>query len=137
MGGSEGAMPLKPEVRRAIFGSLKGALVKQCPPMVCSKDTAVCYEIIGNTPVPYGSTKKIVPGMYFASVVARKDMVSFYFMPIYFHREEYVDIAPTLLGSLKGKACFNFRNADQIDKKELDSVLKKGARAWKKLGYIK
>jgi hypothetical protein len=137
MTGSKDAMPLKPEVRKAIFSSLKRALEKQCPPMVCSKETATSYELIGNIPVPYGSTKKIVPGMYFASVVARKDMVSFYFMPIYYHREDYVDIAPRLLGNLKGKACFNFRNADHIDKQELDSLLRKGARVWKNLGYMK
>jgi hypothetical protein len=130
-------MALKPEIRDAIFDRLKTSLNKQCPPMVCSKDTATCCEIVGNSPVPYGSTKKIVPGMYFASAVARKDMVSFYFMPIYYHRKDYVDIAPTLLRSLKGKACFNFRKVDQIDRSELDAMLRKGAQAWKKLGYMK
>jgi hypothetical protein len=130
-------MALKPEIRKAIFQKLKTSLGKQCPPMVCFKDTASCYEIIGNTPVPYGSTKKIVPGMYFASAVPRKDMVSFYFMPIYYHRQDYVDVAPTLLKSLKGKACFNFKKVEQIDERELDAMLKKGAQAWKKLGYMK
>lgn len=130
-------MPLKPEVRKAIFGSLREALREHCPPMVCAKETPTAYELIGNTPLPYGSRKKIVPGIYFASVVARKDMVSFYFMPIYYHHEEYADIAPRLIGCLKGKACFNFRRTDQIDRKELDSLLKRGARAWKRLGYVR
>jgi hypothetical protein len=129
-------MALKPETRNAIFETLKASLKKQCPPMVCSKDTVTCYETIGNTPVPYGSTKKIVPGMYFASAVARKDMVSFYFMPMYYHQNDFVGVAPTLLKSLKGKACFNFKKLEQIDEKELDAMLKKGTRAWKKLGYM-
>ena len=130
-------MALKPEIREAILEILKRSLKKLCPPMVCTKETSVSIEIIGNTPVPYGSTKKIVPGMYFASAVARKDMVSFYFMPVYYHRADYVDIAPTLLRSLKGKACFNFKKLEQLETKELDQLLKKGVSAWKKLGYTR
>jgi hypothetical protein len=131
------AMPLKPEIRKAIFEKLKSALIKQCPPMVPCKEKGDAYEIIGNTPVPYGSTKKIVPGMYFASAVARKDMVSFYFMPIYYDKKNYETIAPNLLKSLKGKACFNFRKVEQVNEKELDTMLKKGADVWKKRGYMK
>ena len=130
-------MPLKPEVRNAIFGKLKSSLEKQCPPMVCVKDKADSYEIIGNKPVPYGSTKKIVPGMYFASVVARKDMVSFYFMPIYYDKKNYETIAPTLLKSLKGKACFNFKKEEQVNVRELADLLDRGARVWKKREYMK
>ena len=130
-------MSLTPATRRAIFDKLKSSLKKQCPPMVCAKDTASCFEIIGNIPHPYGSTKKIVPGMYFASAVARKVMVSFYFMPMYYHKEDYADSAPTLLKSLKGKACSNFKKVEQIDEKEMDAMLKKGALVWKKLGYMK
>lgn len=130
-------MGLKPEIRKAIFETLKASLRKQCPPMICSKDTATRFEIIGNTPVLYGSTKKIVPGMYFASAVPRKDMVSFYFMPIYYHQKDFAGVASTLLESLTGKACFNFKKLEQIEKEELDALLKKGVRAWKKLGYLK
>ena len=130
-------MPLKPEIRKAIFDRIKTELTKQCPPMVCVKDEPNCYEIIGNTPVPYGSTKKIVPGIYFASTIARKDMVSFHFMPIYYDKDRYATIAPNLLKSLKGKACFNFKKVEQIDQKEMVALLKQGALVWKKRGYMK
>jgi hypothetical protein len=130
-------MPFKPETRKAIFDKLKSSLRKQCPPMVCSKDKPDCYEVIGNKPVPYGSTKKIVPGTYFASAVARKDMVSYYFMPIYYDKKDFVDVAPSLIKSLKGKACFNFKKVEQVDEKEIDAMLMKGVQAWKKLGYMK
>jgi hypothetical protein len=105
--------------------------------MVCSKDTADIFEIIGNTPVPYGSSKKIMPGMYFACAVVRRNMVSFYFMPVYYHQKDFLDVAPNLLKNLKGKACFHFTKIEQIDDKEMDAMLKKGTLAWKKLGYIK
>ncbi len=129
-------MPLNPVEKNGIFKIIKNAIEELCPPMVCSKDKAGVYEIIGNVPVPYGSTKKIVPGMYFASVVARKDMVSFYFMPIYYRREYFALLAPTLVKSLKGKACFNFRKVDQVDATELKRLLNRGVKAWKKMKYV-
>jgi len=130
-------MPMTLETRETIFTALSAALRKCCPPMVCVKDTSSVCEIIGNVPLPYGSRKKIVPGISFASAVARKDMVSFYFMPIYYHRDEFEKVAPGLLGCLKGKACFNFRKADQVNTKEVEALLRHGARAWKKLGYLR
>jgi hypothetical protein len=130
-------MPLKPEVRRNIFNKLKSALKKQSPPMVCTKDKADCYELIGNKPVPYGSRKKIVPGIYFASTVARKDMVSFYLFPLYYHEKEFAKLAPTAMKCLKGKTCFNFKKEEQVIDKEIDALLEKGAAMWKKSGYMK
>lgn len=130
-------MPLKPEVRTRIFKKLKAALKKQVPPMVCFEDKPGAYGIMGNKAVPYGSTKKIVPGMYFSSVVARKDMVSFYLFPVYYHAKEFTDLAPTMIKCLKGKTCFNFRKEEQIVGKELDKLLKKGVKIWKKMGYMK
>ena len=130
-------MPLKPEVRKNIFNKLKASLKKQCPPMVCAKDTPDSYEIIGNKPVPYGSTKKMIPGMYFSSTVARKDFVSFYFLPAYSGKKDFVRIAPTVMKCLKGKTCFNFKKEEQVVEKELDALLKKGLEVWKKQGYVK
>lgn len=130
-------MPLKPEVRQAIFHKLRAALKKHSPPMVCSKDTADTYELIGNKPVPYGSTKKMVPGMYFSSVVARKEMVSFYLFPLYYHEREFRDLAPTVMRCLKGKSCFNFKKEEEVVEKELYALLKKGVQSWKKQGYLK
>ena len=128
-------MPLKPEVRKNIFNKLKAALDKQCPPMVCSKNTANAYEIMGNKPVPYGSKKKIVPGMYFSSAVARKNMVSFYLFPMY-DRKAFAGLAPTALKCLKGISCFNFKKEEEVIEKEIDALLKKGTEIWKKLGYM-
>ena len=92
---------------------------------------------MGNKPVPYGSTKKIVPGMYFSSAVARKDMVSFYYFPLYYHEKDFKDTIPTMIKCLKGKTCFNFKKPEQVNTKELNALLKKGVQAWKKNGYMK
>ena len=130
-------MPLSPATRKNIFNKLKTALKKQSPPMVISKNTADTYEIIGNKSVPYGSKKIIVSGMYFSSTVARKDKVSFYFLPAYFGKKEFARIAPTVMKYLKGKSCFNFKKEEQVVGKELDALLKKGVAIWKKQGYVK
>jgi hypothetical protein len=128
-------MPLTDLQRKEIFETIKVALKEQVPPMVVSKDTDTVYELMGNKPVPYGSAKKIVPGMYFSSVVARKDMISFYFFPVYMN-DVFFELMPNLKKYLKGKTCFNFKKTDQIDKKELSRLLKKGVQVWKKLGYM-
>lgn len=130
-------MPLTDESRKEIFNSIKVVLEKQCPPMVLSKDKEGVYELMGNKPVPYGSKKKIVPGIYFSSVVARKDMISFHFFPIYMQQKEFIDLIPTMKKCLKGKSCFNFRKTEEVDPKELSALLKMGAKVWKKMGYMK
>jgi hypothetical protein len=130
-------MPLKPEDKTAIIALLRKSMGKCCPPMVVSKDTGDTYELMGNKPVPYGSSKKIVPGMYFTSYVARKDAVSFYFFPIYFHLHDFGVTIPHLKKVLRGKTCFIFKKPEQVIVKELDAMIKKGVAAWKKNGYMK
>ncbi|SRR5258708_7852576 len=131
-------MPMTNEIRTAIFSMLENALRKCSPPMVSKSDEKKqSIELMGNKPVPYGYDKKIVPGMYFASVAQRKDSVAFYFFPIYYKTDQYKKIAPTLLKCLKGKTCFHFKKEDQVIKKELDALLKLGMKAWEDQGYMK
>ncbi len=104
--------------------------------MVISKDAKDAFELMGNKPVPYGSKKTVVPGMYFSSVVARNDMVSFYFFPVYYRTEEFMQLIPGMSKQLKGKTCFNFKKPEQVNDKELNALLKKGVQIWKTLGYM-
>ena len=103
--------------------------------MVNSKSTGDTYELMGNKPVPYGYDKKIVPGMYFASIAHRKDSVVFYFFPAYYN-STLLEEAPTLSACLKGKTCFHFKKEEQLNEKELQTLLKKGMEAWQKAGYL-
>jgi hypothetical protein len=131
-------MPITNETRTNIFNTLASALEKCSPPMVSRSDEKKqSIELMGNKPVPYGHDKKIIPGMYFASVAQRSDSVAFYFFPIYYKPEQFRKIAPTLLKFLKGKTCFHFKKEDQINLKELDALLKLGVHAWKAEGYMK
>mgnify|MGYP003333194646 FL=1 len=130
-------MALTDEERNEILSIIKSVLEKFSPPMVITKNGEKGIELIGNKAVPYGSKKIIVPGMYFCSAVARKNMVSFYFFPIYMANKEFIDLIPTMKKTLKGKTCFNIKKIEQIDKKELFALVKKGVSVWKKLGYMK
>jgi len=130
-------MKITEETKKLIFSKLKKNLEKFTPPLVANrKADANTYEVIGNTPVPYGSTKKIVPGMYFASIANRKDSVVLYFFPCYTNAK-MLDVAPSLVKCLKGKTCFHFTKEEQINEKELNTLLKKGVSVWEKEGYIK
>jgi hypothetical protein len=129
-------MALSNQTKEQIFEKIKSVLQKQSPPMIVSKNTKDCFELIGNKPVPYGSKKVMAPGMYFSSVVARKSMISFYFFPMYYHLDDFKDLIPTMIKTLKGKTCFNIKKQEQVDEKELSTLLTKGIEAWKNLGYM-
>jgi len=94
-------------------------------------------QMMGNKPVPYGYDKKIIPGMFFASVMPRKDSIAFHFFPAYYKVDVIKKIAPNLLKCLKGKTCFHFKKEEQVNEKELEALLKHGVKAWKDAGYMK
>jgi hypothetical protein len=130
-------MPITDETREAIFKKLKKNLAKCTPPMVANKNSSAgAYELMGNKPVPYGYSKKIIPGMFFAAIAQRKDSVTFHFFPSYMNTQ-LKEVAPSLYKCLKGKTCFHFKKEEQVNEKELAALLKKGVAAWKKAGYMK
>src|SRR5262245_42931260 len=129
-------MPITDETRNQIFNTLQKHLEKCTPPMVVARATPNHgYELIGNKPVPYGYDKKIIPGMFFASILQRKDSVAFYFFPCS-GNEKMLQNAPNLVKLLKGKTCFHFKKPEQINEKELDGLLKEGVKAWKTAGHM-
>jgi len=112
-------MAITSEVRTSIFNTLSKALRKCSPPMVSTSDD-----------------KKIIPGMYFASVAQRKDSVTFYFFPIYYQADQFKKVAPGLIKCLKGKTCFHFKKQEEVNEKELEALLKLGVKAWNTEGYL-
>lgn len=130
-------MPLTEETRGKIIATLKKHLKKCTPPMKIDKSqTSHGFSLIGNKPVPYGYSKRMIPGMFFAAVASRKDSVTFHFFPTYMN-PKLEKVAPSLYKCLKGKSCFHFRKEEQVNEKELDALLKKGMAEWKKAGYMK
>jgi len=130
-------MPISAEAKSSIFSLLKKIMEENCPPLVIKRSSREGIEVIGNTPTPYGYKKEIVPGMYFASALIRKDNVSFYFFPIYGAPKEFQNMAPSAMKCLDGKTCFHFKKEEQAVEKELRAMFKKGIQVYKKQGWIK
>jgi hypothetical protein len=130
-------MPVTPETKSAIFSMLKKVMEEHCPPLVMKSNSDKGIELIGNTPAPYGYKKEIIPGMYFASALIRKDNVSFYFFPIYGAPKEFEKLAPAAMKCLDGKTCFHFKKEEQAVEKEIRALMKKGIEAYKKQGWVK
>ncbi len=130
-------MPITDETRIILFNTLKKNLQKYAPSMVVKTDTKnTAYELIGNKPVPYGYDKKIIPGMFFASIAQRKDSVTFYFFPSYMNTK-LNEVAPSIYKCLKGKTCFHFKKEEQLNEEELKALIQKGVGVWEKSGYMK
>ena len=119
-------MPITAEAKTKIFSLLQKVMEESCPPLVIKKNSKEGFEVIGNTPAPYGSKKQMVPGMYFASALIRKDNVSFYFFPIYYHEKDFEKLIPTAMKCLDGKTCFHFKKEEQMIEKEIRAMFKKG-----------
>ncbi len=130
-------MPITDEIKKEIVKKISKVFEKSCPPIVIASQSENGMQLIGNKEVPYGSTKKMVPGMFFVSVISAKTMVSFHFFPMYMNEKPFVPLAPNSMKYLKGKTCFNYTKPEQVDVKEMEALLKKGAEVWKKLGYMK
>src|SRR5215471_18462885 len=119
-------MAISTETKTHIFSLLKKVIEDYSPPLVIKKSSKESIEAIGNVPTPYGYKKEIVPGMYFATALIRKDNVSFYFFGCYTHPEEFKKIAPTAMKCLDGKTCFHFKKEEQVIEKEIRGLFKKG-----------
>ena len=50
--------------------------------------------------------------LWFGGVEIKKNYVSFHLVPLYMFPELLDDISPELKKRMQGKACFNFKNAD-------------------------
>lgn len=130
-------MPISDLARQEIFDKLRQILLKSSPPLVVNTDIPYQnFELIGNKPVPYGSKKVMVPGMFFACILPRKDSITFHFFPNYMNPHMQA-AAPNLYKYLKGKTCFHFKSSDQVLEEELINLVKEGLKAWEKLGYMK
>jgi len=54
-------MPLTLEIQKQIFEKIKSVLQKQTPPMVVSKNTKDCFELMEIKRVSYGTMEKPFP----------------------------------------------------------------------------
>ncbi|MEZ5014762.1 MAG: hypothetical protein R2794_10770 [Chitinophagales bacterium] len=130
-------MPLTEADKKSMYRSLVQIMQEYCPPLVVQPGDGNGFAVMGNTPTPYGSTKKIIPGMYFASTLIRSTNVSFYFFPIYMENKKFMEVAPAAMECLDGKTCFHFKKPEQIIEQEIRRMMEIGIKNYKKSGWIK
>lgn len=73
--------------------------------------------------------------VWFAGVIEQKGYVGFYYMPIYMV-PNMKDIAPELLGLLKGKSCFHVKSLPPGLSGQIRSALKAGVKVYKQHGWV-
>jgi len=118
----------------AIFSKVKALVEKYSENMDVRSDTDKNYGLYGKKTVT--AYNKEVEGMYFASAVVNKNFIGFYFFPIYTHPQEFNKIPAELRKCLKGKSCFHIKGEDERLMKQIDSILNKGFKLYKKEGWI-
>ena len=120
--------------KKAIFKQPKSALKKCAKGMDVRKNSASAYELYGKKTVEAYGRK--VDGMYFGSIVLRKNAVSLYFFPIYTHPQEFKDVSKELRKAMSGKSCFQIKKDDKKLLGDAQKMLLKGKKLYKKIDWI-
>lgn len=74
--------------------------------------------------------------LFFGSVKAQKNYVSFYLMPVYIFPDLLDNASPELKKRMQGKSCFNFKTADPALFAELASLTEKGFVRYQQEGLL-
>jgi hypothetical protein len=120
--------------KQEIFDKIKGIMSSHSKRLVSRGETDKSYNLYGTKTVTVAGRE--YEGMYLASVILKKNFVGFYYFPIYGNPQMIEDIPPNLRKCLKGKTCFHITKYDKELFKSIDSTLKHGKEAYKKLGWI-
>ncbi|MFX1386519.1 MAG: hypothetical protein ACFE9M_04820 [Promethearchaeota archaeon] len=99
-----------------------------------SKQNKPAFHLYGSKDVSLFG-KKPQP-TYIAGVIQQKNYVSFYFSPIYSHRDFFKNLSIDLKKFLKGKSCFNINKITPQLLEEIEDVLKLGIKKYKEIDWI-
>ena len=125
-----------------IFNQLKEILVKYNLSLISmdetinsqAKEKKNAYHLYGSLEVSlFGKKPQLT---YIAGIIQHKNFISFYFMPIYSHPDDFNWLSPTLKKFLKGKSCFNFPLMTNELLSELELALVKGIAKYRDLQWI-
>ena len=112
------------------FYLLKKILVKYEKNLNITSDKKDTYNLNA------GFSEKYKRDIYFGGVEIKKNYVSFHLMPVYIYPKLLNDISPEVKKRMQGKSCFNFRQIDKDQIKELTCLTKKGFEYYKKEGML-
>lgn len=112
------------------FNLLKEILAKYEKNLNITSDKKDTYNLNA------GFSEKYKRDIYFGGVEIKKNYVSFHLMPVYIYPKLLDNISPELKKRMHGKSCFNFRQIDKDQIKELTRLTKKGFEYYKKEGML-
>lgn len=118
------------DIREALKSTLEGFL----GPLRVRIDKPSNFEVNGTIEAPQG--KKMVPGIYFSSIVPKEKDVRFYFYPAYTHPEEFENISDRLKKFKKGKSCFHVKYLDEELELEIKQIVSKAIDVYRKDGWL-
>ncbi len=113
--------------------TLVDILKKYEPPLRVTLDTPARFDVCGTKIGMQG--KQRVAGLYFGSVILRRDDVRLYFSPINTHYREFWNISGSLRECLIGIRCFYFTKMDRVLESNIDEMVKIGVEIYKREGY--
>jgi hypothetical protein len=113
-----------------LFEQLKDLLVPYEQYLKVTKNSNKNYELIVDKPFTFN--RKNHPSLYFSAVVIEKNYVTLHFFPIYTHPHLFNDLPAGLARQLKGKACFNFKKADDELLEQASDMIKRGFELYEK-----
>jgi len=112
------------------FEKLRSILLRHAKDLVTVKDTSEWYYLDTKSTAPNGKP------LFFGGVRSGKAYTSYYLMPVYVDPDLLTGMSPELKKRMQGKSCFNFKDLDDAQLKELTALTKKCFDAWKKNGAI-
>jgi len=118
------------EIRETLVSILK----KHVGDLRITSDTYDKFEVTGTKEAMQG--KKKVDGFYFSTVVPKPKDVRFYFFPTYTHKEALGELEENLKKALKGKSCFHVKYMDDDLKNNLEDLVDRAIKLYKKDGLV-
>jgi hypothetical protein len=117
-----------------IFDALKKILAKYSPPMTVRAEKPTRYHLYSvKDMIVFGRKMKEI---YFAGAAIHKNIVSFYFIPVYAHPQSFKDMSDDLRKCLKGKNCFNFKKVDSKLLKQIEKMTMQGFKIYKREKWV-
>jgi hypothetical protein len=129
----------KPISLDALFDDLLALLVPYARQFSVAKGRVLVrdkrdYHLISTKEVTVDGRKR--DEMWFASLIAQKGYVGFYFPPMNNSPSVKKALAPELLRLLKGKSCFQVKALTPELKADIRDALKAGAECYKEKGWV-
>lgn len=112
-----------------VFWRLRAILAPYADGMRVTEDAEMAYALDTHHVMANGKP------LFFASVVTRKNYVSFHVMPVYVFPDLLDDVGD-LRARMQGKSCFNFRQPDDAQLDALDALVRRGYERYAAEGLL-